>query len=138
MEGSGNFGGWRAVLISGASLALAAVQAICAAVVALSGVRVLLGMTSMIAAVAAGPANGFHRNALRLPMLWAAGLLAAMNLLLLWNAERLRRNPAAAWRVQPLTPGQRRGRRFQVAASVATLLLIFAESVTHSWFHIEH
>jgi hypothetical protein len=125
-------------LIGWASLALAAVQAICVAAVALSGVRVLLGMTSLMAVGAMGPAHGFHRNALRIPILWIAGILAALNLLLLWNENRIRRNPSAQWRIQPLTSRQRRGRWIQLGTSLATLLLILAEVATHPWFHIEH
>ena len=128
----------RGILIGWASLALAAVQAICVAAVALSGVRVLLGMTSLMAAGAMGPAHGFHRNALRIPILWIAGILAALNLLLLWNENRIRRNPSAQWRIQPLTSRQRRGRWIQLGTSLATLLLILAEVATHPWFHIEH
>ena len=71
-------------------------------------------------------------------MLWFAGLLAALNLLLLWNEERIRRNPAAQWRLQPLTSRQRRARRIQLVTSAATLLLILGEVLTHPWFHIEH
>ncbi|HVJ05629.1 MAG TPA: hypothetical protein VM578_08145 [Candidatus Saccharimonadales bacterium] len=128
----------RGILIGWASLALAAVQAICVAAVALSGVRVVLGMTSLLAAGAVGPAHGFHRNALRLPILWIAGLLAALNLLLLWNEGRIRRSPSAQWRLQPLTSRQRRGRWIQLGTSVASLVLILAEVVSHPWFHIEH
>ena len=128
----------RGILIGWASLALAAVQAICVAAVALSSVRVLLGMTSLLAAGAAGPAQGFHRNALRLPVLWIAGILAVLNLLLLWNENRIRRNPSARWRLQPLTSRQRRGRWMQLGTSVASLVLILAEVVSHPWFHIEH
>lgn len=128
----------RGILIGWASLTLAAVQAICVAAVALSSVRVLLGMTSLLAAGAAGPAQGFHRNALRLPVLWIAGILAVLNLLLLWNENRIRRNPSARWRLQPLTSRQRRGRWMQLGTSVASLVLILAEVVSHPWFHIEH
>lgn len=128
----------RGVLIGWASLALAAVQAICVAAVALSGVRVLLGFTSLLAAGAVGPAQGFHRNSVRIPILWIAGVMAALNLLLLWNENRIRRNPSAQWRIQPLSSSQRRSRWIQICTSVATLLLILAEVVTHSWFHIEH
>jgi len=128
----------RGILIGWASLALAALEAICVAAVALSGVRVLLGMTSLLAAGAGGPAHGFHRNALRIPILTIAGILAALNLILLWNEDRIRRNPSAQWRIQPLTSGQRRGRWIQITTSVATLLLILAEVGTHPWFHTEH
>jgi hypothetical protein len=117
---------------------MAAVESLCVAAVALSGVSGLLGMTSLLAAGAVGPAQGFHRNALRLPILWIAGLLAALNLLLLWNEDRIRRNPAAQWRLHPLTSRQRRARWTQLGTSVATLLLIIGEVITHPWFHIEH
>jgi hypothetical protein len=135
MRGEGTL---RGILIGWASLALAAVQAICVAAVALSGVRVLLGMTSLLAAGAAGPAQGFHRNALRLPVLWIAGILAVLNLLLLWNEDRIRRSPSAQWRLQPLISRQRRSRWMQLGTSVASLVLILAEVVSHPWFHIEH
>ena len=128
----------RGILIGWASLTLAAVQAICVAAVALSSVRVLLGMTSLLAAGAAGAAPGFHRNALRIPILTIAGILAVLNLLLLWNENRIRRNPSARWRLQPLTSRQRRGRWMQLGTSVASLVLILAEVVSHPWFHIEH
>jgi hypothetical protein len=117
---------------------MAAIESLCVAAVALSGVRVLLGMTSLLATGATGPALGFHSNAVRLPILWIAGLLAGLNLLLLWNEGRIRRNPAAQWRLQPLTSRQRRARWIQLGTSVATLLLILGEVITHPWFHIEH
>jgi hypothetical protein len=138
MQSENNAVGWRGFVIGGASLALASVQAICAAVVAFSGLRVLLGMSSMIAATAAGPAQGFHRSALRVPMLWLAGILAVLNLALLWNEERLRRNPAAQWRIQPLTIRQRRARGIQLITSAASILLVILEIITHPWFHLEH
>ncbi len=113
-------------------------QSLCLAMAALSGVRVLLGITSLLAAGASGPAHGFHREALRLPILWIAGFLAVLNLLLLWNEDRIRRNPAAQWRLQPLTARQRRARWIQLGTSAATLLMIAGEVITHPWFHIEH
>ena len=102
-------GSLRGAWMGCASFVLASVQAMCVAAVALSGVRVLLGMGSLLAAGAVGPAHGFHRDSLRIPILAAAGILAVLNLLLLWNENRVRRNPAAQWRIQPLTSRQRRG-----------------------------
>lgn len=129
--------GVRSTILGWSALTLAAAESLCAAAVALSGVRVLLGMGSLIAATAAGPAQGFHREALRVPILWASGAIALLNLLLLWNENRLRQNPASQWRLQPLTPKQRRQRWIQLATSVGALLLILAEVVTHPWFHHE-
>lgn len=139
-EGDSRTNGVRAlggVLLGWSSLVLAALEALCAAAVALSGVRVLFGLSSLIAASAAGPAEGFHRNALRLPILWASGVLAVITLVLWWNEERIRRNPSAQWRLQPLTRRQRAFRWMQVGSSVAALLLILAEVLTHPLFHRE-
>jgi len=60
---------------------------------------------------------------------------ALTSLLLLWNEDRLRRNPSAAWRVRPLTLVQRRWRRIQLITAILTLLLVAVELVTHPLFH---
>ena len=137
MTGQAKGSGVRGSILGWSSLFLAALESLCVAAVALSGVRVLLGLSSFIAVTAAGPAHGFHREGLRVPILWISGAIAAVNLLLLWNENRIRNNPAAAWRMQPLTSKQRRQRWIQIVTSVAALLLIVAEVVTHPWFHHE-
>jgi hypothetical protein len=116
---------------------LAAAESLCVAAVGLSGLRVALGLTSLLAAGASGPAHGFHREAIRIPLLTIGAVGAAISLLLLWNEEKLRRNPSAAWRIRPLTPKQRRLRRFQLGAAILTLLLVAAELIAHPWFHHE-
>jgi len=118
-------------------LCLAAIQAVCAAAVALSGIRTVLGFSSLIAATVAGPATGFHANQFRIPMLALAGVGAVVNLMLFWNAERLRRNPSARWRMRVLTRKETIGKWIQVGSSVLTLLLILAEVLTHPLFHYE-
>lgn len=124
-------------LLSFGPLCLAAVQAVCAGAVALSGIRTALGFSSLIAATAAGPATGFHANHFRIPMMALAGAGAVVNLLLFWNAERLRRNPSARWRIRPLTRKQSLGKWIQFSSSLLTLLLIAAEVITHPLFHHE-
>lgn len=123
----------RSVLTWG-SFVLAAAESICLAVVGLSGVRVAIGMTSLIAA-AGGPATGFHRDAIRIPLLTIGTIGALLSLLLLWNEHRLRSNPSAAWRIQPYTKSQRRQRLLQFWLAIVTLLLVTGEVVTHPWFH---
>jgi len=125
------------VLLTWGSLTLAAIESLCVAAVGLSGVRVALGLTSLLAAGAAGPATGWHREAIRIPLLILGSVGALLSLLLLWNEEKLRRNPAAAWRIRPLTPQQRRRRRWQLILAILTLLLVAAELITHPWFHHE-
>lgn len=125
------------LLLTWGSLVLAAAESICVAAVGLSGLRVALGLTSLLAAGASGPARGFHREAIRIPLLTIGAVGALLSLLLLWNEDKLRRNPAAAWRVRPLTSKQRRMRLLQFALAILTLLLIAAELITHPWFHKE-
>ena len=124
-------------MLTWGALALAAAESLCVAAVGLSGVRVALGLSSLLAAGASGPAHGFHREAIRVPLLTIGAIGALLSLLLLWNEEKLRRNPSAAWRMKPLTPKQRRVRWFQLTAAIVTLLLVVAEVVTHPWFHRE-
>jgi hypothetical protein len=132
------FGFWEARrFITVGSLGLALVQGICATAVFLSGIGAALGFTSLVAATAAGPATGFHANRFRIPMLVLAGFGAVVNLVLLWNAERIRRNPAARWRMRPLTRKERWERWIQLGASVLTLLLIAGELLAHPMFHHE-
>lgn len=128
---------WGAILLSWGSLTLAALESLCVAAVGLSGVRVLFGLSSLIAATAGGPAHGFHRSGLRIPFLALGTVGALLSLLLVWNEERIRRNPSAAWRMRPLTEQQIRRRRVQVALAILTLLLVALEVVTHPWFHHE-
>src|SRR5713226_3477240 len=118
-------------LLSFGPLGLAAIQAVCAAAVALSGLRTALGFSSLVAATAAGPATGLHANKFRIPMLALAGLGAVVNLVLLWNAERMRRNPSARWRMRPLTRKERWEKWIQLGASVLTLLVIVGEFLAH-------
>lgn len=119
------------------SFVLAAVESICVAAVGLSGLRVALGLTSLLAAGAGGPARGLHQEAIRIPLLTIGAVGAAISLLLLWNEQRLRRNPSAAWRMRPLTTQQRRRRWLQLGLAILTLLLVAAELITHPWFHHE-
>jgi ABC-type uncharacterized transport system permease subunit len=119
------------------SLGLAIIQSVCAAAVFLSGIGTVLGFSSLIAATAAGPATGFHADRFRIPTLAIAGLGAVVNLVLLWNAERMRRNPSARWRMRPLTRKERWEKWIQLGASVLTLLVIAGELLAHPLFHHE-
>jgi hypothetical protein len=119
------------------SLGFAIVQGVCATAVFVSGISTALGLSTVAAATAAGPATGFHANRFRIPMLALAGAGALVNLFLFWNAERMRRKPAARWRMRPLTRKERLQKWFQLCASVLTLLLIAGELLAHPLFHHE-
>jgi hypothetical protein len=137
-EKDSSFRSWSAErFLSLGPLGLALIQGICAVTVFLSGLRTALGFSSLVAAAAAGPATGFHANRIRIPMLAVAGIGAVVNLLLFWNAQRLRRNPSARWRMRPLTRKQRLYNSIQVGTSVVTLLLVVAELLAHPLLHHE-
>ena len=70
-------------------------------------------------------------------MMAIAGIGAVVNLLLFWNAERLRRSPSARWRMRPLTRKERLAKWMQLGTSILTLLLIAAELFTHTLLHHE-
>jgi hypothetical protein len=126
---------WRFITVG--SLGLAVVQGVCATAVFVSGISTALGLSTVAAATAAGPATGLHANKFRIPMLAIAGLGAVVNLVLLWNAERMRRNPAARWRMRPLTRKERWEKGIQLGASILTLLLVAGELLAHPMFHHE-
>src|ERR1700746_3757045 len=119
------------------SLGFAIVQGVCAMAVFVSGISTALGLSTLAAATAAGPATGFHANRFRIPMLALAGLGAVVNLVLLWNAASMRRSPSARWRMRPLTRKERWEKWIQFGASVLTLLLIAVELIAHPLFHHE-
>ncbi len=135
---SSSFKFWEArrFLVVG-SLGLAIIQGVCATAIFLSGIGTLLGFSSAIAATVAGPAMGFHANRFRIPMLAFAGLGSVLNLALLWNAERIRNNPSARWRILPLTRKERVGKWIQFSAAILTLLLMAGEIFAHPLFHHE-
>jgi hypothetical protein len=119
------------------SLGLAIIQGVCATAVLVGGISTALGLSTLAAATAAGPATGLHAKRFRIPMLAIAGFGAVVNLVLLWNAERMRRNPAARWRMRPFTRKERWEKGIQLAASILTLLLIAGELLAHPLFHHE-
>jgi hypothetical protein len=122
--------------VSATSLLFIILQSACTAVMAISGVRVVIGLGAFAAASGLGvPASGFHQDAIRIPMMVFAVLGSAINLYVIWRIRSLRSRPSAQWRMTPLTKQQIRPERFQVALAIITLLLVVAECVTHRIVH---
>ena len=111
---------------------LAFTQSVCSTFIALHGLRFLVGIGAVVLASSAWQlAERLHVNAIRIPMMLIALFGALLNLLALWQVRRLRRRSASAWRQQPLTPGKRRSEALQLALSLLTLVLLFAEWIAH-------
>ena len=123
-------------LLNVASVAFAILQSACTAVIAISGVRVAIGLSALAAAVGIhAPAHGFHQDAIRIPMMTLAFLGAVINLYVIGKVRHLRSKPAAQWRQQPLTKRKLNSERFQIVVSILTLLLLAAEWITHPMVH---
>jgi hypothetical protein len=118
------------------SILFALLQSACAAVLAISGFRVLIGLGALAAAAGVdAPAKGFHQDAIRIPMMFLALVGALANLYSVWRVRSLRARPAAQWRVQPVSRKKIRSEWVQVALAVATLVLLAAEWITHPMLH---
>jgi hypothetical protein len=111
-------------------------QSACTAVMAVSGLRLLIGLGSLAAAsFIPGFIFSIHTDKIRIPMMAIAVLGSALNLYVVWRIRSLRARPASQWRVQPATAKQRRSETIQIALSILTLLLVVTEILTHDALH---
>lgn len=116
---------------------LAFVQSLCTAVFAISGIRLLIGLSALAAASGVyTPARGFHQDAIRIPMLTIAALGAILNLAVLSWMRHLRNQPSAQWRRRNLTSREKRSNQLQIAFAVITLALVALEVWTHHKVHL--
>jgi hypothetical protein len=123
-------------LVSLTSFLFILLQSACTAVMAASGVRVLIGLGALAAAAGLHrPAEGFHADAIRIPMMVFAVLGSLINLYVIWRIRSLRARPAAQWRARPVTPKQIRSENLQIVLATLTLLLVVAEWITHQIVH---
>jgi hypothetical protein len=129
--------GKRTWLVSMTSLVFIVLQSACTAVIAISGVRVAIGLSALAEATIGihAPAAGFHRDVIRIPMMIAATIGSLLNLYVIWRIRTLRARPSSQWRVQATTPKQRRSELLQIALAVITLALVAAEWITHPMVH---
>ena len=124
-------------LLNWSGIVFALLQSACTAVIAISGLRVAIGLSALAAAAGIhAPARGFHQDVIRIPMMVLAFLGAVINLFVVWKVRNLRNKPAAQWRQQPVTKKKLNSERFQIALSVLTLLLLAAEWITHPLVHL--
>ena len=124
---------WWVTLIG---LGFILLQSACTAVMAISGVRVLIGLSALAAASGLGrPAGGFHQDRIRIPMMLVAVGGSLLNLYVIWRVRSLRARSASRWRVTPPTAKHLWSERFQLALSALTLILVFAEWLTHRVVH---
>jgi hypothetical protein len=123
--------------IAWTSLAFAVLQSVCTFFAAMNGLRVGIGITSLVLASSTAAAiDHFHSSWLRLPMIVLAVLGSVINLVVLWQIQRLRKLPSAQWRQTPQKPSKMRSERIQLVLSILTLILVALEERQHLiWQH---
>lgn len=126
----------RSLQVSVISFLFILLQSACTAVMAISGVRVLVGLSALAAAAGLHrPAAGFHADAIRIPMMVIAIGGSILNLYVLWRIRSLRARPSSQWRVRLVTSEQKRAETIQIALAIVTLVLVVAEFVMHRIVH---
>ena len=125
-------GNRRSWIVAASSFLFVVLQSACTAVIAISGLRLFIGLTSLTAASLI-PSFIFtiHTDGIRIPMLIVAVVGSVANLYVLWRISSLRSRPASRWRVQPVTTKQRRSEMLQLVLSVLTLVLVITECAIH-------
>jgi hypothetical protein len=118
------------------SLVFVLLQSACTALMAISGVRLFIGMTAVASAVfVPGFMIQIHADRVRTPMMIIALLGASVNLFVTYRKRSLRSRPASRWRQKTITAKQRRSEIFQVALSVLAMVLVAIESLAHYHLH---
>ena len=111
-------------------------QSACTAVMAVSGLRLLIGIGSLAAAsLGLKVLDAIHGDAIRLPMMVLAVGGSVVNLYVIWRIRSLRARPSSQWRVSPVTPRQKGVESFQIALAILTLVLVTAEWIAHRFLH---
>src|ERR1700730_13447484 len=124
-------------VIAWSSFFFALLQSICGAVVAITGLRVAIGIGALALSTGAGAAMvRFHTDAIRVPMIVVALLGSLLNLAILMHVRHLRNRPASQWRQKPLSRHQRRTENAQLLLSLARLVLIGVEE--YLYLSLEH
>jgi len=126
--------------LTGASLALAILQNLCAAVLAISGIRLAIGLTAFALAgtVFYTPVRWFHQDAIRIPMLALATIGAIVDLAVLAWMRHLRSQSSAQWRKREKSSKEKRSERLQLTLAVVTLALVGLETGMHMALHHAH
>lgn len=126
----------RLKVLGWSGIVFAILQSACTVVIAISGVRVAIGLSALAAAAGIhAPATGFHQDAIRIPMMLFALFGSLVNLFVIWKIRSLRSNPAAQWRQKPVTTKKLNSERLQIVLSIVTLVLLAVEWITHPMMH---
>jgi hypothetical protein len=118
------------------SLIFILLQSACTALVAISGLRLLIGVGSLAAAATGlNFLASLHGAVFRIPLEFLAITGAVVNLIAVRRVRRLRARPASQWRMKPSSAGRRRSESWQIGLAIVTLLLVAMEWGFHIYLH---
>jgi hypothetical protein len=118
--------------VSWSSLLFAFLQSVCTFLMAIAGLRLIIGVSSLaLSAEVIAVLDRLHAGWLRIPMIGFAFIGATLNLIAILQIRRLRARPASQWRQAPLAASKLRMERWQLALSLITFVLIAVEESLH-------
>ena len=114
------------------SLLFAFLQSVCTFLMAMAGLRLIIGVGSLaLSAEATAFIDRLHANWIRIPMVLLALIGTLLNLVAILQIRRLRSRPASKWRQTPVEPQKLSMERLQLALGAATLVLLVIEEAFH-------
>jgi hypothetical protein len=126
----------RGLAVGLTSLFFILLQSACTAFMAISGLRLLIGVGALAAATTGLKFMGaLHAAPFRIPMEIVAIAGSVVNLFAVRRIRRLRSRPASQWRMKPATAKQLRSESWQVGLAILTLLLVAVEWGFHIYLH---
>jgi hypothetical protein len=126
----------RSWIIGLTSLFFILLQSACTAFMAISGLRLIIGVASLAAATASTHfLESIHGESIRIPMEILAIAGSVVNLYAIWRVRSLRARPSSQWRVGPVSPKKQRAESIQIVLAILTLLLVGVEWGIHIHLH---
>jgi hypothetical protein len=126
----------RGLAVGLTSLFFILLQSACTAFMAISGLRLLIGVGALAtAATGLRFLSVLHGAAFRIPMEIVAIAGSAVNLIAVRRIRLLRARPASQWRMKPATTKQLRSESWQIGLAILTLLLVAVEWCFHIYLH---
>jgi fumarate reductase subunit C len=114
------------------SLLFAFLQSVCTFLMAMAGLRLVIGVGSLVlSAEATAFIDHLHANWIRIPMVLLALIGTLLNLAAILQIRRLRKRPSSQWRQGTIEPQKLRMEQWQLALSAATLVLLVMEEAFH-------
>jgi hypothetical protein len=126
----------RGLAVGLTSLVFILLESACTALVAISGLRLLIGVGALAAATTGLKfLASLHGVPFRIPLEILAIAGSVVNLVAVRRVRRLRARSASQWRMKPATTKQLRSESWQIGLAVVTLLLVAVEWGFHLYLH---